>query len=497
MISRAWNGKNILITGATGFLGKVFLERLLNACPGIGEVHLLIRPSGSRDSIDRIENDVFSSPLFDRLKEETSAWKEKVRIVRGDLSLARFGLEPETYIDLLERVDLVANVAASTDFMDRIDRAVVLNALSVRNACEFVRLSAKARLLHVSTCYVGENLRDFVKEEPSPAPQGASSALPRLANGEPDVERILIRIDDIVRDAQAAKRGEKELEAELEKAGHDFAVAHGWNNIYTFTKWLGEWILLQSRMDRPSSIVRPSIIESCIYAPEPGWIEGLKVADPLIYAGGTGMLKHFPGDPSAVIDMIPVDLVANSLLVVGAKTLLERESGAAFYQACSGSDNPLRARDLSREVQKTFRPNEEPRRFFVPPALFHAAVTIAAIGLGLLALVTSDPRMKAARRKLDKLRKLVDVFGPYASVRVRFENSRLTAAHAQLEEKDRRRFPVSMSGVAWKWYLAKVHVPGLLRNVIGTGGRKWRSDRAFVSRSETSHAIAAGRSSMC
>lgn len=37
-------GKSILITGATGFLGKVLIEKLLRSCPDVREIFLLMRP---------------------------------------------------------------------------------------------------------------------------------------------------------------------------------------------------------------------------------------------------------------------------------------------------------------------------------------------------------------------------------------------------------------------------------------------------------------------
>lgn len=36
-------GKNVLITGGSGFLGKVLIEKLLRSCPDIGNLYLLLR----------------------------------------------------------------------------------------------------------------------------------------------------------------------------------------------------------------------------------------------------------------------------------------------------------------------------------------------------------------------------------------------------------------------------------------------------------------------
>lgn len=42
-IPEYYEGKNVLITGATGFMGKVLLEKLLRSCPGIKAAYVLVR----------------------------------------------------------------------------------------------------------------------------------------------------------------------------------------------------------------------------------------------------------------------------------------------------------------------------------------------------------------------------------------------------------------------------------------------------------------------
>jgi len=37
-------GRTVLVTGATGFMGKVLLEKLLRSCPTITKIYVLIRP---------------------------------------------------------------------------------------------------------------------------------------------------------------------------------------------------------------------------------------------------------------------------------------------------------------------------------------------------------------------------------------------------------------------------------------------------------------------
>src|SRR5699024_3328631 len=101
------------------------------------------------------------------------------------------------------------------------------------------------------------------------------------------------------------------------------------------------------------SIVRPTIIESSLKHPYPGWIDGFKVADPLIAAYGRGMLPEFPALADTILDVIPVDYVVNAALAAAATP--PPESRPQYVQVSSGSRNPLRIGVLVRLVRSYFR----------------------------------------------------------------------------------------------------------------------------------------------
>lgn len=54
-IPAVFAGKNIFITGASGFLGKVLLEKLLRSCPGIGNVYVLLREKKGKNPEERLK----------------------------------------------------------------------------------------------------------------------------------------------------------------------------------------------------------------------------------------------------------------------------------------------------------------------------------------------------------------------------------------------------------------------------------------------------------
>ncbi|KAK9738269.1 Male sterility protein [Popillia japonica] len=60
-VSDFYNGKTVFITGGTGFMGKVLLEKLLRSCSGVAKIYLLIRPKKGQQARERLQQ-LLSSP---------------------------------------------------------------------------------------------------------------------------------------------------------------------------------------------------------------------------------------------------------------------------------------------------------------------------------------------------------------------------------------------------------------------------------------------------
>src|SRR5579885_3433438 len=90
-LERALAGRRILLTRATGFLGKTFLYVLLRHHPEIERIYLLIR-GDARTAAARYQREVVSSPAMDPLRAELGPrferyLEDRISVVPGDISI--------------------------------------------------------------------------------------------------------------------------------------------------------------------------------------------------------------------------------------------------------------------------------------------------------------------------------------------------------------------------------------------------------------------------
>jgi long-chain acyl-CoA synthetase len=369
-------GKHILLTGASGFLGKVWLGLVLHHVPQIGRIYVLVRGKG-RGARERFEKIVGTSPAFKPLHDAHGArmsefMSRRIEVVEGDVSEPGLGLAPEIAERLLRDVDVVINFAGLVDFNPDVREALASNVDGTLNVADFVERSDHATLLHVSTCYVAGERDGFIPEDVlrdrTPAGQPIAAA-----DEYREIERIIADVEaenddpkteaglrqDVV--ARLAERGSghderriadmvgrlkrKRLRENMAKAGTDRAKQLGWPNTYTYTKALAE-LLLCERAALRFAIFRPAIVESAIDYPFAGWNEGFNTSGPLVYLAGT-WFRHVPAAHGNPLDVIPVDYVCKALCIVAAALL--RGEAERVYQ-CGSSDRNFLAIDRLTEL---------------------------------------------------------------------------------------------------------------------------------------------------
>lgn len=474
-------GKQVLITGTTGFLGKVVLEKLIRTVPDIGGIYLLIRGNKTHGNArNRFVDEIASSSVFYRLREDDndafeSFIETRIHCITGEVTEPRFALDEPAFRALAGKLDAFINSAASVNFREELDKALQINTLCLQNIADLAGYNRDMAVIQVSTCYVnGKNAGQVTESVIKPG----GKAIPHSSDGFYEIDELVHLLQARVAEVRARYSGSM-LEQKLVDLGIREANYYGWSDTYTFTKWLGEQLLMKALAGRSLTIVRPSIIESALAEPAPGWIEGVKVADAIILAYAREKLFLFPCRRSGIIDVIPVDLVANSIILSLAEALSAPDR-RRIYQCCSGSSNPVSLGEFIDHVMAEAKKHyaDYQQLFYRQPArpfitvnrrLFDLVVGGARVPLSLAdrALrLTGRKRKLKVLKNLDVTRSLATTFGFYTAPDYIFRNDALLALAARMGESDRLMFPVDARQIDWAFYLRKIHMNGLNRYAL-------------------------------
>lgn len=102
-IQEFYKNSVIFMTGSTGFLGQVMLEKLLRSCPDVSTIYILVRNKKGKNVQTRVD-EIFEDVLFDRLKQEGPKFKHKVVGITGDCSLPSLGMSQKDIDHLIDQV---------------------------------------------------------------------------------------------------------------------------------------------------------------------------------------------------------------------------------------------------------------------------------------------------------------------------------------------------------------------------------------------------------
>lgn len=519
-IKQSFAGRHVLLTGVTGFLGKVWLAMMLDHVPDIGKIYVLTRKKTLRPAADRFEKVVATSPCFRPLHERLGAdmsrfVSERVEVVEGDVSLPGLGVDPVTAARLGRDVDLVINCAGLVDFDPDLRDALSTNVDGARYTAEFVAGCARARLLHVSTCYVAGQQNGHHEEvvRPDRSPCGDPiDAEHEVADAQAAIDRLLAESEAPEAEQRAhdealqqiREKGQDEHNAMLVRnvarrikrnrlkdamiaEGQRRAIRWGFTNIYTYTKSLAEAAVVR-RLDASRwSLFRPAIVESAESYPFPGWNQGFNTCGPLSYVLGT-WFRHLPCKKGNPFDIIPVDYVCRAMSVAGAA--LMRGEHSPVYQ-CGSSDLNLLTIDRACELvalahRKHLRTRGdsvvervvlsrwdavavEPDHFLRLENLREMTESVATwlrdppedlpkfVRRRLKDLV---PRADDAIEAIDKIERMLDLYLPFIHDHHFSFAARNLLRHAVVEPE----FRCDPRKIDWRRYWIDIHIPGL---------RKW------------------------
>ena len=301
----------ILLTGATGFLGKALLEKLLRACTRLATIFILIRPKKGQ-TVEQRYKKLLENPVFDRIRTEFPDAFNKIYPVEGDVSFPNLGLSPEDRNTLIQRVSIVFHGAATVRFDEPLKVAVNLNTQSTDHIIELCRnMKNLVSVIHVSTAYSNAN-RQEIKESIYTTKVKPSTVIAMCEGLDDDMLNVL---------------EEKILE------NHP--------NTYTFTKNLAEQLILTKAKDLPIAIVRPSIVCAAQEEPFPGWIDSLTGITGMIAGAGSGIIRSIICDSNMNVNIVPVDYVVDTLICAAWHSTIQHNNTIKIYN-CTTSGQIIR-----------------------------------------------------------------------------------------------------------------------------------------------------------
>lgn len=322
-------GKNIFITGGTGFLGKCLIEKILRTCPDVGTIYMLCRAKKGKSPSERIEA-LCNEMLFDNLRaQDPEIFNKKIVPLVGEVMHDKLGLSEEDEQLIMENAHILIHSAATIRFDEHIRDALLMN---VGGTVKMVELARKTKNLvsfvHVSTAYANCNLHEIEERYYEMKPTHDPVKLLELCQW---------------------------MEADAMGAMTDALIGDR-PNTYCLTKALGEKYLFEHAMDLPVGIFRPSIIAASWMEPEPGWIDNYNGPTGIIIAIGKGLLRVMEGEKNSLFDVIPIDFCANMLLCIGWYTSIAAKTTEEpiIYHLTSCDKNPFTFFNLGTQLYEHF-----------------------------------------------------------------------------------------------------------------------------------------------
>ncbi|XP_042907021.1 putative fatty acyl-CoA reductase CG5065 [Parasteatoda tepidariorum] len=431
-IASFYADRSILITGATGFMGKVLVEKLLRSCHSVKTIYVLLRPKKGQEPKQRLE-ELLQAKVFERLKKEQPNSVSKLIAIHGDLTLPGLGISSSDQLLLTTDVSIVFHSAATVKFDEKLKRSVDMNVLGTRRLVELChKMEHLEALVHVSTAYCNCDREqvDEVVYEPPVQPQKIIDTIEWM-----DEELVNVLTPHLLR---------------------------GRPNTYTYTKALAETLLVEESGALPVAIVRPSIVTAAWKEPFPGWVDNFNGPTGLIVATSKGILRSMHCKSSSIADLIPVDVVINLVITVAWYTASHRPNSILVYNCSSGSTNkltwgtverlaiPLILRHPSHEVY--FYPNGSFTNSklwnYLSVLLYHH---IPAYLIDFVAVLTGHkPKLIPIYKKLHRAIQCLEYFTTHEWT---FNSSNVSNLLEKLSPQDKKEFNFDIESLHWPTYI--------------------------------------------
>ncbi|XP_063237469.1 putative fatty acyl-CoA reductase CG5065 [Bacillus rossius redtenbacheri] len=446
-VQEFYNGQSVLVTGATGFVGKIVVEKLLRSCTGIAQIFLLIREKKGQGIDERMAS-LLDNPVFDKVRhvEGSDGVKllDKLVAVRGDMGEPGLGLTPEDRQLLCGQATTVFHAAASVRFDEDLETAVKNNVWSTEEMMRLVKdMSNLKAFVYTSTAYsncifseIQEIVYNYRTELSSVYPKPLS-----LNTNIPISNEFLKR----------------------------------WPNTYTLSKALAEIVVEDNCKEMSAAILRPSIVIGAWEDPLPGWLDSL--AGPAMFIAGNllGLLHLVHIERGVLSDTVPVDCVASAAIAAAWEVSSVRERGMPrVYNLVSGNANPIEWDCFLLLVMDTIRHMPSINaRWYTFSLVCHSRVTYTLLDIVMQmvpSLLMDIPGLllKGQHRHLDrytKIKSMLSKVGWFGLRQWKFEDGNVIRLLNKMTSNDRQTFNFDLREIEWK-SLVQNYVLGVRRYLL-------------------------------
>ncbi|KAH8347024.1 hypothetical protein KR059_004328 [Drosophila kikkawai] len=434
-IQKCFRGKTVFVTGATGFLGKVVIEKLLRTTE-VRRVYILVRPKRGVKIDERITT-WSREPVFDLLIRERPEAFQRICPIAGDCLAPDLGLSEQDRRLLTTEVQFVIHGAATVRFNEPLHTALAINTRGTRLMLQLAKeMTLLEAFVHISTAFSNCVIQD-IKEKFYSELLNCSS-------------QQVLELSDLVSD---------ELLDSMEPA-----LLGSFPNTYTYTKALAEDVILREAGGLPLCVFRPAVIIAAHKEPTSGWIDNMYGPMAILFGVARGVLRIATIDVKAQASLVPVDYCANLALACAWRTLnVERKEKEApsIYQLAPSEGNKLTHGEFINHALDGRMRCPLTKMLWYP--FLHCMTTLwlyplAAFFYHTLPAYFFDLALWLQGRKprlvkiYQKVHSTLIILGPFSCKSWEFATNNTDRLMNQMSAADRKLFYFDMASLDWKEY---------------------------------------------
>ncbi|XP_072379072.1 fatty acyl-CoA reductase 2-like [Diabrotica undecimpunctata] len=438
-IQHYYRNKSFLITGVTGFVGKLVLEKILRTLHP-KNVYVLVRDKDGVSAENRCAT-MFDSVVFEQLQRVDNQFFKKVILVEGDLQKPDLGLSINDKNTIINEVECIFHFAAASKLNESFANAVNINIGGIVSLMKLAKIMQKLETF-VFLSSVFSNFPEYeIKEEFYESKLLAEEVLDSVQQGD------LVRFNSL-----------------------QMKLSEDWPNAYPATLNIVEDFIRREAKGLPVCVIRPSLLLPAESEPVTGYVENVNglYGDTVKYAMGVNKVNYYK---SGVLDAVPVDYVVNLSIAAGWYTGLQKNRlkrgdinsiGVSIYHCISSQEKPITIDEWLGAVHTETREIPSVKMINLPTQfntscyynyvlltfLLHTCLAfICDVGLKLIGKPPSTMKIYKIIHETQEL------FSPYLHKEWYFSNENTQRLLKRLSFKDRTLFNFDIAILNWQSYI--------------------------------------------